>query len=67
MMKDLVDSLVGCLCLAIPLGLIYRGPMLCDFELLARLLEILVFELASIISNDGGRYTISANDVICDK
>ena len=41
--------------------------MLCDFELFAKLLDILVFELTSIISDDGGRYTISVDDVIRDK
>ena len=41
--------------------------MLRNFELFAELLEIFVFELTSIISNDGGRYTIPADDVICYK
>ena len=53
--------------MTVTLGVIYRGPMLCNFEFLAKLLEILVFELASIICNDGGRYTIPAYDVIRDK
>ena len=66
-MQDFQNSFVRRLCLAITLGVIYRRPMLCDFELLAKLLEIFVFELTYIICNDGGRYTISANDVICDK
>ena len=63
-MQDFQDSFVRCFRLAITLGVIYRGPILCDFEFLAKLLEILVFELTSIISNDGGRYTILAYDVI---
>ena len=66
-MQDFQDSFVGCLCLTVTLGIIYRGPMLCDFELLAKLLEILVFKLSSIISDDGRRYTILADDVISDK
>ena len=38
--------------------------MLCNFELFTKLVKIFVFELTSIISNDGGRYTIPADDVI---
>ena len=38
--------------------------MLRNFELFAKLIEIFVFKLTSIISNDGGRYTIPADDVI---
>ena len=53
--------------MTVTLGVIYRGPMLCNFEFLAKLFEILVFELTSIISNDGGRYTIPTYDVIGDK
>ena len=41
--------------------------MLRDLELLAKLLEIFIFKLTSIISDDGGRYTISEDDVIRDK
>ena len=66
-MQDLQDSFVRCFRLAITLGVIYRGPLLCDFELFAKLLEILIFKSTSIISDDGGRYTISADDVIHDK
>ena len=66
-MQDFQDSYVRCFRLAITLRIIYRGPMLCDFEFLAKLLEILVFELTSIIYNDGGRYTIPTYDIIHDK
>ena len=50
--------------MAITLGVIYGGPMWYNLELFAELIEILVFELTSIINNDGGRYTILADDVI---
>ena len=38
--------------------------MLHNSKLFAKLVKIFVFELTSIISNDGGRYAISADDVI---
>ena len=38
--------------------------MLRNFELFTKLINIFVFELTSIISNDGGRYTIPTDDVI---
>ena len=67
MIQDFQNSFVRRFYLAITLGVIYRGPMLCDFEFLAKLLEIFVFELTSIICDDGGRYTILTYDVICYK
>ena len=63
-MQDLEDYLVGCLRLVITLGVIDGRPMLRNPELFTKLLEIFIFKLSSIISNDGGRYTIPAYDVI---
>ena len=63
-MQDFQDSFIRSFCLSITLGVIYGGPMLRNFELCAKLVKIFVFELTSIISNNGGRYTIPADDVI---
>ena len=63
-MQDLQDSFIRSFCLSITLGVIYRGPMLCNPKIFTKLFKIFVFKLTSIISNDGGRYTIPADDVI---
>ena len=66
-MNNFEDRLIGCLSLAITLGVINGRPMLCDFESLAQFLEVFILELSSIVSNDRGWYTISADDVVFDK
>ena len=63
-LQDLKDRLVGCLYLAITLGVINERLVFCDSEIFAQLLKILVFKLFSIISNNGGRYSIPTYDVI---
>ena len=53
--------------MAIPLRVVDGGPMLLDFEFLTHLLEVFVFELATVIYEYRRWNTIVANDVIQDK
>ena len=51
-MKNFEDRLIGCVSLAITLGVINGRSMLCDFEFLTQYLEVFILELSSIVSND---------------